>query len=93
MFKFNTVVLFLVITAAFIFAEQTNIFLELKSQLSPRAQVIFPDDLEFQNVTARWSIYKRPTFRAAILVATEEDVIETVRYSYIIFFFFLRLAN
>ena len=63
---------FLRIIAALPFA---NITTQLKSQLSPGSHIYLPSDLNYTGeVTARWTIYDGPTFKAVIQPALESDV-------------------
>ena len=55
-----------------------SIIHELGSKLSPNATILLPNDSEFAAVTMRWVDYQAPTFRAAVVVACEEDVQQSV---------------
>jgi|SRR3569833_1600724 len=57
----------------------TDIFAELRPQLSQNATIILPGDLQMQAASVRWSSYSRPTYRAVVQVAVEDDVVKTVR--------------
>lgn len=48
---------------------------QLRSQLSPGSKIYLPSDVNYtEEVTARWTIYDGPTFRAVIQPASESDV-------------------
>jgi hypothetical protein len=53
---------------------KSDIFSELRANLSSNASIIFPDDPLMQTAGARWQAYSRPSYRAVVEVATEEDV-------------------
>jgi hypothetical protein len=57
---------------------QQTIQLELTRRLSNSAQLVLPGSGDFAEVNARYSDYKRPSYIAAVKVATERDVVETV---------------
>ncbi|PVH93284.1 putative FAD-dependent oxygenase [Periconia macrospinosa] len=58
-----------------------NISADLCARLSPDASVYLPSDNDFASFTPRWSSYSTPNFTVIVEVATEEDVIETVKYA------------
>ena len=52
-----------------------NITTQLQSQLSPGSKIFLPSDVNYtEEVTARWTIYGGPTYRAVIQPALESDV-------------------
>ena len=55
-----------------------SIVYELGPKLSPNATILLPKDSDFAGVTMRWVDYQAPTFRAAVVVACEEDVQQSV---------------
>lgn len=55
--------------------QNTNLHSLFDSCLSPGVQIIFPSSpLYAQEITPRWSLWKDPTFVAAIKPVTEKDV-------------------
>ena len=50
----------------------------LAPKLSHNASVIFPQNSDWAEVTERWDKYQAPTFRAAVEVGTQEDVVSVV---------------
>lgn len=50
-------------------------------RLSDGANVFCSGSQEFDNSTTRWSTLEAPNFRAVVEVATEQDVIEAVKYA------------
>lgn len=53
----------------------------LAQRLSDKASIYCPGSQEFDDSTGRWSTLEAPTFRATVEVATEEDVVEVVKYA------------
>lgn len=53
---------------------------ELQKRLSPKASIFLEGEEGFVALDARYTNYKRPEYIAAVQVAEEQDVIETVRY-------------
>lgn len=47
---------------------------DLGPQLSPQASIVLPTDAEFDNLTARYSEFDRPTFVAVANPGVEADV-------------------
>lgn len=43
--------------------------------------ILFPGDEKFAEATARWAIFKPPTYTACICPGIEEDVVKAVRCS------------
>jgi hypothetical protein len=58
----------------FVVVSKSDIFSELRANLSSDASIIFPDDPLMQTAGARWQAYSRPSYRAVVEVATEQDV-------------------
>ncbi|KAI3320508.1 FAD binding domain-containing protein [Xylariaceae sp. AK1471] len=58
-----------------------SIVSELSQRLSPQAIIKTEDDEGFAAMNERYTDYKRPTYIAGVLVAEENDVIETVNYA------------
>ncbi|KAL1862848.1 hypothetical protein Daus18300_008345 [Diaporthe australafricana] len=54
---------------------------ELGPQLSPEASITLFGSDDFENLTARWTAWKAPSFKAAVQVYTEEDVSNTIKCS------------
>ncbi|KAF4624419.1 hypothetical protein G7Y89_g13752 [Cudoniella acicularis] len=54
---------------------------ELQKRLSPDARIVLEGEDEFAALDARYTNYKRPWYIAAVQVAEEQDVIETVNYA------------
>ncbi|KAF2181509.1 FAD-binding domain-containing protein [Zopfia rhizophila CBS 207.26] len=54
---------------------------ELQKRLSSEARIFLQDEQGFESLDARYTNYKRPWYIAAIQVAEENDVIETVNYA------------
>ena len=52
--------------------------MELANRLSSNAEIFLQEDDTFQDLQARYTDYKRPEYIAAVKVAKEADVIETV---------------
>lgn len=57
---------------------------DIKSILGPQlsagaAAIVLPNDPDFKDMNARFSEYRRPTYIAAVKVATEQDVVSVVR--------------
>lgn len=52
----------------------------LGSKLSPNATIMFPNDPDWSNVTARWTQYLAPSFSVVVEPATEADIVEAVCY-------------
>lgn len=48
---------------------------------SASTRILFSGDDEFPEATARWAIYKPPTYTACISPGTEGDVVKAVRCS------------
>lgn len=55
----------------------------LGPKLSPNATVIFPNDPDWSNVTARWTQYLAPSFSVVVEPATEADIVEAVRFNHL----------
>lgn len=55
---------------------------ELPKRLSAKAGLFLKGEENFGALDARYTDYKRPQYIAAVQVAEEQDVIETVRFSY-----------
>ncbi|KAF1971666.1 putative FAD-dependent oxygenase [Bimuria novae-zelandiae CBS 107.79] len=53
----------------------------LAENLSSGARIYCPGSEEFTNSTQRWSTLDAPTFRLTVEVATENDVVEVVKYA------------
>ena len=52
-----------------------NITTQLQSQLSPGSKIFLPSDVNYtEEVTARWTVYDGPTYKAVIQPALESDV-------------------
>ncbi|KAF2966272.1 hypothetical protein GQX73_g7301 [Xylaria multiplex] len=51
----------------------------LRNSLSSAAAIYLPGSEEFEEVTTRWSEFSTPTVNLAVVPATENDVVETVR--------------
>lgn len=51
---------------------------ELGPQLSSEASITLTDSEEFDELTARWTAWEAPNFKATVQVYTEEDVSNTV---------------
>lgn len=45
---------------------------------SVNTTISFPGSAEFEEATERWTIYRPPTYRAAICPGTEDDIIKIV---------------
>ncbi|OTA57984.1 Glucooligosaccharide oxidase [Hypoxylon sp. EC38] len=45
---------------------------------SPQTEITFPGDEDFENATVRWTIFKPPTYQAAVSPGTEADIITAV---------------
>lgn len=58
---------------------QSQISDELGPQLSPNAQIVFPDSPTFGSLVERAQSGHAPSFRVVVVVATENDVAESVR--------------
>ncbi|KAL4923493.1 uncharacterized protein BDV17DRAFT_285393 [Aspergillus undulatus] len=58
-----------------------DIRVNLMTQLSENADIIFPDEEIFDNATERWSYYHPPSFTVVVEVAEEEDVAKAIRYA------------
>ncbi|KAI0915159.1 FAD-binding domain-containing protein [Ustulina deusta] len=54
---------------------------ELRSRLSPSADIFGPSDEEFPGLVSRWREYHAPTVAAVVQVVTESDIQEAVRYA------------
>lgn len=54
---------------------------ELGRQLSSEASITLTGSGEFDELTVRWTAWEAPSFKAAVQVYTEEDVINTVIFS------------
>lgn len=52
---------------------------ELRKRLSPEARIVLDGEGDFATFDARYTNYKRPSYVAAVQVAEEKDVVETVR--------------
>ncbi|KAI1350305.1 Glucooligosaccharide oxidase [Xylaria sp. FL0043] len=48
-------------------------------QWAPHTSITFPGDAGFENATMRWTVFRPPTYRAAISPSTEKDVVNAVR--------------
>ncbi|KAI1810578.1 hypothetical protein GGS20DRAFT_589389 [Poronia punctata] len=55
-----------------------SILRDPKNNWSSGTSVSFPGDGVFADVTERWTVYKAPTFDAAVTPYTEKDVVEAV---------------
>ncbi|KAJ5288923.1 hypothetical protein N7478_001953 [Penicillium angulare] len=53
----------------------------LGNKLSSCAKVYFPGSTGFKNATTRWSVLEEPTVNVVVVPCTENDVVETVKYS------------
>lgn len=63
----------------YFFPQNLNITADLGPQLSPGASIFLPGSSQFESATTRWQQhYRSPSFRAAVQVATERDVQQTV---------------
>lgn len=45
---------------------------------SPQTTILLPNSTAFNNSTLRWTIYKPPSYGAALAPATEKDVVQAV---------------
>lgn len=59
----------------------SNITADLSARLSSGARIYYPGSENFADATARWSSYEAPNFTIAVEVATENDVVETVKFA------------
>ncbi|KAK4185322.1 FAD-binding domain-containing protein, partial [Podospora australis] len=59
----------------------TDTLTKLSSLLSRNASIILPSNPRFTTVHQRWQAYSKPTYSAVVEVATEEDVVVTVRFA------------
>lgn len=53
----------------------------LREVLSPAAEIHLPGSAEFDAASTRWSVLEVPTVNIAVVPATEDDVVETVKYA------------
>ncbi|KAK4446988.1 hypothetical protein QBC34DRAFT_468775 [Podospora aff. communis PSN243] len=56
-------------------------FPSLASRLSDSAEIHFPGSAQFDSLSRRWSNFEKPNIQVAVVVATEEDVAETVKFA------------
>lgn len=61
--------------------QETNVAADLRGRLSPHAKVYYPGSESFANSIARWSTYEAPNITITVEVATEKDVIETIKFA------------
>lgn len=61
--------------------ERSQIRDELGPLLSPGAVIVDADGGNLTQATQRWQLYASPSFIAAVEVATENDIIETIKYA------------
>ncbi|KAI3392060.1 hypothetical protein diail_6289 [Diaporthe ilicicola] len=59
-------------------SNMTEFVNDLGSQLSPEASITLYGSDDFDNLTARWTSWEAPGFKASVQVYTEEDVINTI---------------
>ncbi|KAH6645461.1 FAD binding domain-containing protein [Truncatella angustata] len=52
----------------------------LNITISPGASIVYPDQPEWTNDTARWSTWSPPTYSVAFLPATEQDITTALQY-------------
>lgn len=45
---------------------------------SPQTDITFPGDEDFELATTRWTVFRPPTYQAAVSPATEADVVTAV---------------
>lgn len=63
----------------YLFPHTLNITADLGPLLSPGASISLPGSSQFESITTRWQMhYPSPNFRAAVQVATDNDVQQTV---------------
>lgn len=62
-------------------ADVVNSVRKLGPKLSSNAQIILPSSEQFDEVTARWSLLKKPHVNVAVVPATENDVVEIVSWT------------
>jgi hypothetical protein len=55
---------------------------ELGVKLSPTAKVYFPGSDEFEVASTRWSVLGAPKVNIVVVPGTENDVVETVNFSF-----------
>jgi hypothetical protein len=60
--------------------QKLSIKQELEKRLSPRSSIHLEGEADFAALAARYTEYKRPQYIAAVRVAEEQDVIETVEF-------------
>ncbi|KAI1250958.1 hypothetical protein MGN70_008019 [Eutypa lata] len=53
----------------------------LRDVLSPAAEVYLQNTTQFEAVAIRWSVLEEPTANIAVVPATEDDVVQTVKYA------------
>jgi hypothetical protein len=51
----------------------------LNFTISSSASIVYPNDPQWENDTARWSTWSAPTYSVAFLPATEQDITTGVR--------------
>ncbi|KAH7304875.1 putative FAD-dependent oxygenase [Rhexocercosporidium sp. MPI-PUGE-AT-0058] len=69
------------ITTNFSNSTNTKICTELSPRLSIGASIIFPENELFEKATQRWQKWQEPKFTVVVIVRTESDVQETVRFA------------
>ncbi|PVH78374.1 FAD-binding domain-containing protein [Cadophora sp. DSE1049] len=68
-------------TTNFLNGTNTKICSELSPRLSSSASIIFPRNQLFENATQRWQEWQEPKFTVVVVVQTESDVQETVKFA------------
>jgi hypothetical protein len=63
------------------FNQEASIAVDLSARLSSGAKIYYPGSESFASSTARWSTYDAPNITITVEVATEKDVIETVKFA------------
>ncbi|KAK2761776.1 hypothetical protein FQN54_001604 [Arachnomyces sp. PD_36] len=58
-----------------------DVVAELGPQLSPNASIVTQDEPEFGDLTARFSVFRKPTFMAIVNPGVESDVAIIVKYA------------
>jgi hypothetical protein len=65
---------------------------DLKQNLSPTAKIYYPGSEEFEEASERWSVLDAPTVNVVVVPGIENDVAETVIFSFL-FYVPLRKAD
>ncbi|KAK1832578.1 FAD-binding domain-containing protein [Podospora conica] len=57
------------------------LFSHLAAKLSPNATILLPSNPDMRTTHQRWQAHAQPTYAAVVEVATEDDVVTTVRFA------------